>query len=314
MVGNTSRVLDSVVIGEETTAGTEASAYDVTVLGDIISCSLKTTENNTVLGGIKGVSNNGHLPSKIVNLKVTPAGSITFHPHGLQFYKYVISDYTEGTGTYTMANDTTALPDSLSIKGTYNETEGVRHLGCYLNNMRISVNDDSILTVTADIVSLFSDTFTGTVSYDAPSGSPLTYADGTFTFGGNEWDLQSLNNTYNPKFTQKWGFNTKAAGKKRFPSSIYRGGKAAIPFDGVANVENITNELEAMQGGSSAADKKTNSTMVINFVDDDAETHTITMSGQMSEYDITQTDSEENAKTIIFRGDCTDFSVAGTRP
>ena len=314
MVANTSRVLDSVVIGEETVApGTEAGSYNVTVFGDIINCNLKTAENNKVLGGIQGGSTAGHLPSKIVNLKVTPSGSITFHPHSLEFYKYVISDYSSGGGTYTMNNNSADLPTSLSIKGNYNNTDGVKHFGCYLNNLRMSLTDDNIVTYSADIVSLYSTTFSGVVSYTAPSGSPLTYVHGVFTFGGNEWDLQTFNNTYNCRFTQKWGINTKSTNKKRYPSSIYRGGKASISFDGIANVEDISDELEAMQGGTAyVADSKSNSSVVLTFTDDSADTHVITITGQVNETEVLQTDSDENSKTISFKGDGIDFTVSGT--
>lgn len=312
-MGNQTRVLDSAVFGEEAAPGTEAASYNVNLFGDIVNCTLKTTENNKVLGGIQGGTTTGHLPSKIVNLSVTPSGSITFHPHTFQFYKYVISDYTEGTGTYTMDNRDISLPTSLSIKGNYDNTSGVRHLGCYLNNLRFSLTDDNIVTYTADIVSLYADDFTGTVSYSPPSGGPLTYADGVFTFGGNEWDLQTFNNIYNPKFKQKFGISTKATGKKRYPTSIYRGGKAGISFDGIANVDDITNELEEMWGGTSVQDKKSNSTIVLNFTDEDSETHTITITGQVNETELLQTDSEENSKTISFKGDGIDFTVNGTR-
>lgn len=307
-----SRVLDAQVFGEETTAGTEASSYNINIFGDVVNCSLKTTEDNKVINGTTGGTTTGHLPSKIVNLKATPTGTITFHPHTFEFYKYVISDFTSDASSYTLANRSTDLCDSLSIKGTYDGTKGIRHLGCYLNNIRFSVTDGNIITVTADIVSLFSDTFTGAVSYTAPSGSPLTYVDGVFTFAGNTWDLQSLNCGFNPKHTQKWGINDKTTNKKRYPTDIYRGGKVGITFDGVANIEDIDDELITMQGGSSVADTKSNSTITITCTDNDSNTHTITMSGQTTESEIIQTDSEESNKTVTFRGDATDFSVAGT--
>jgi len=313
MTGNVSRVLDSIIIGEETTAGTEASSYNIDLLGDIINCSLKTTENNQVLGGIQGGSTGGHLPSKIVNLSATPVGSVTFHPHTLEFYKYVISDFTSDSSSYTMNNNSALMPKSLSIKGNYDNTKGVKYLGCYLNNVRFSLADNNIVSYTADIVALYSTNTSETVAYTAPAGSPLTYVGGVFTFDGNEWDLQSFNNSYNCKFTQKFGLNTKASGKKRYPSSIYRGGKAVISFDGVCNIEDITDELQLAQGGTDVADYKNNSSLIMTMEDNDGETHTITITGQINEPEITQTDSEETNKTMTFSGVGVDFTVAGTK-
>lgn len=310
-MAKTTRILDSVVIGEEASPGTEAVSYNVTLLGDIVNCSLTVEEDERVLGGIQGGTTQGHLPSKIIDLKVTPAGSITFHPHTLKFFKYVISDYAEAAGEYTMNNRSTDLPTSLSIKGNYDLTDGVKHLGVYMTNVRPTLNDEDILTVSADLVSLFATTINETVSYTAPSGTPLIFAFSSFTFDSNEWDLQGLNLTYNPKFIQKWGIKSKTVNKRRFPSDILRGGKADIPFDGVANVQDISNELEAVWGGSNPQDVKDLSTMVLTFLDDDSKEHKIIISGKVGRTEVLQTDSEENSKTISFSGNGLDFQVSG---
>ena len=306
-----SRVLDTVVIGEETTAGTEAGSYNIALFGDIVQCSLNVEEDKRVINGLTG----SHLPSKIVGLKVTPSGSITFHPHNFQFMKYVISDYVEGSGTYTLANDTIVLPKSLSVKGTYDGSKGIRHLGAFLTNVKFGINDEDILTVTADILSLFCDVFTGSLTYTPSSNSPLTFSSVVMTFGGNEWDLQSLNLTYDSKLIQKYGLNNKSSGKIRFPSAIIRGSKAVISFDGTVNVQDITQELQTAWGGTSPQDYGvSNSTITLVFTDEVADTHTITVSGQITRTEVLQSDSEENSKTMTFSGVGTDFSISGERP
>lgn len=306
-----SRVLDSVVIGEETTPGTEASSFLIKTLGDIVNTTLTTEETKKVIGGTRGGTTQGHLPSKIVDLAVKPTGSITFHPNDLQFFKYVISDFTSDATTYTLDNRSTASAVSLSIKGNYDNAKGLRHLGCYLTNLRFAVTDEDILSVTADIVCLFSETFTGVVEYIAPTDTPLTFADSVFTVNGNEWDLQNLNLVYDPKMIQKWGMNTKVAGKKRFPSEILRGGKSVISFDGVANIQDITDEIEVVWGGTNAQDTTSDLTLLVNFVDVTNETHTITITGKIGKMDVLETDAEENSKTVSFSGVGRDFQVAG---
>ena len=311
MVANTSRVLDAVIIGEESTPGTETSAYTLDLFGDIKSCSLKTDENRKVLNGLKGASTTGHLPTRIVALKVTPSGTMTFHPNSFRFLKYAISDFQESSGTYTLDNRSIALPKSLSFKGAYDETSGIRHLGVYMTNVRPSINDDDILTITVDLVSLFSDTFTGAVAYTPPSADPLTYVGGVFTIDGNEWDLQNITLGYDPKFIQKWGVTTKATGKKRFPTAIFRGGKGVIPFDGVCNVDDITTELEVAWGGTSPDDAPVDSALILTFTDGSAKDHILNVTGQIINTNINQDDSEENSKTMSFNGVGIDFSASG---
>jgi len=167
------------------------------------------------------------------------------------------------------------------------------------------------LTCTADLVSLFSDIFTGAVTYTPPTGLPLTFAGTTFSFAGNVWNLQTINMGYDPKFIQKFGMTTKTTGRIRFPTQILRGGKVGISFDGVANIESATTEIEVIQGGTNAEDYPTNVTMILTFIDSLAKTHAITVSGQVSNYEVGQSDSESNSKTLTFSGAGTDFTATG---
>lgn len=308
-----SRVLDSVVIGEETTPGTEAASFLIKTFGDIVNCTLSVDDSAKVIGGIRGGTTQGHLPTKDVDLKVTPSGSITFHPSDLQFFQYVISDYVDGGTTYTLDNRSSAAAKSLSIKGNYDNAKGVKHLGCYLTNLKMGIVDEDILTVTADLVNLFSQTFTGVVEYVAPTDKPLTFIDSVFTVNTTEWDLQNLNLTYDPKMNQIWGMNTKTAGKKRFPSEILRGGKSLINFDGVANVQDVTDELELIWGGTNPQDTKTDLALKLVFTDVTSEVHNINITGKITKSDVLETDAEENSKTISFTGFGIDFQVDGAK-
>ena len=51
----------------------------------------------------------------------------------------------------------------------------------------------------------------------------------------------------------------------------------------------------------------------MTFVDEASKSHVITITGQVNEQDILETDSEENSKTITFKGDGIDFTVSGTQ-
>ena len=297
-----SRVLDASIWGEETTAGTEAGNYNLNILGHIVTCTLSTQETKEVIGGIRGGSV-GHLPTRITPLTVRPVGQVTFHPIDFKWMKYVISDYAEAVGKYTLNNETIAMPKSLSVKGSYDGTKGVRHLGVYLNNIRFGITSEGILTISADLIGLFADTFTGAVSYTAPTTDPLTYVGSSFTVDNNEWDLQSLNLTFNPRFIQKFSISSKTATKLRFPTDIIRGGKIIVNFDGVCNVQDLDDELNIAYGGSvSPADFPTNNEIILKFVNSDDDEHTLTSSVQFLNIDVNQTDAEEDAKTISFTG------------
>ena len=255
--------------------------------------------------------NQGHLPTKIIDLKATPTGSMTFHPSTLMFLKYVISDYTSDASSYTLANRSIDSAKSLSIKGNYDNSNGLSQFGAYMTNVRFSIADEDILSVSADLKSLYSKTNTDTVEYVAPTDEPLTYIGSTFTVSGTEWDLQSLNITFDPKMIQKFGMNTKTVGRENFPSDIIRGGKCGISFDGVANVNDITDEIEVVWGGTSPQITTSELTLILNFEDVTGNNHTITMTGKFSKLDVLESDSEENSKTFSFSGVGIDFSVAG---
>ena len=307
-----SRVLDSVQIGAESTVGTEASSYDQTSLfGHITNCSLKVDHDVAELKGIQGGTTTGHKVSRLVDLKATPSGTISFQPDTLKWMKYVMSDYAEGAGQYTLDDDSTALPSSLSIKGSYTSAKSVRALGSYLTNVKFSLTEGDIFTVTCDIVNLVTEDFTGTVSYTVPDVTPLIFSDGVFTFGGNEWDLKSLNISFNPKFAQRWGINTKTNNEKQFPTSILRAGKLDIKYDGVCNNDSPTNELEAAWGSTKAADQRSNSSCVLTFTDEAADTHVITLTGRTTSEEITQSGSEEDYKTMSFNATGIDMSIVG---
>ena len=305
-----SRVLDSTVIGEEASQGTLAASFNITSFGDISSVAFNFDDEVFQVKGITGGTTSGHKISKQVDLKHTPTGSISFLPQDLTFFKYGFGDYAEGAGDYTINNASTALPTSLSFKGNYDNTDSVYITGCYLNNWKLNLTTGSIVQLGADLIGMKPTKVAGLVSYTSASDDPLVFSSGVVTFGGTEWDLENLNITYNPKFMQKWSIKTLTAGSKRFPNEILRAGKQEISFEGVANVIDSLDELDSSWGGASPADSRTDINLVLTFTQN-SKVHTITLTGRTNKNSITNTDSEDDTKKLVFSGLGTDITIGG---
>ena len=306
-----SRVIDAMSFAEQTDQLTAGTAFTINDFGTITSGQLTFTDDLRVINGMRG-GNQAHLSERIVGLKQTPTGTMSYLPNSLTFFKYFISDYSDDGTTYIMNNRDAGLPTALTLRGNVNETEAVQLVGSYLNNCRLTLNDEDILSVSNDIIGIKPTAVDATVSYSAPTEDPLIFCNGVFTYAGTEMDLQSINMTLDPKFIQKFGIRSTTATNKRLPSQILRGGKTVISFDGTANLTgDATNQLEQIWGGANPPDEIADVTMTLVFTQG-SKTHTITLTGKTGPTGLAYTDSEENSKTITFSGSGTDFQVTGT--
>jgi hypothetical protein len=307
----TTRVLDSVVFGEEASQGTQASTFDVDVFGDINSCTLTFDDDVRVVKGVQGGTTTGHLPSKLVDLAHKVTGQLTFQPSTLKFMKYAIAGYVEGGGNYTLANTSVSLPTSLTLRGNYDTTDGVQVTGFYLNNFRLCISDEDILTITCDIIGMKPTKHTGLVSYTVPSATPLIYAQGVFVIASRTWNLSNISMNTNPKFIAKYGITSKSAGNKRFATEIVRGGKMDITFEGAANIQDFDDEVEDVWGGTTPADQRSDVSAVLTFTDINTKTHAMTITGRTNSIDFGESDSEEDSKKMNFRGVGKNVTVIG---
>jgi len=302
-----SRVLDAIITGEQIDQTTVAGNFNVDVFGVITQGQVNLLDNLRVVNGLTG----DHLPNKIVTLSHKPTGSLSFLPQGLHFFKYFGGDYSESIGTYTIDNAVPTLPTPLTLRGNINESEAIQLIGCYLNNCRLSLSDEDILNVNADIVGISPSVVSASISYTPPTDDPLIFCGGVFTIGGVEWDLQSINFVIDPRFIQKYGIRTSVSGEKRLPSQIIRGGKNVISFDGVVNItSDSTNQLEDVWGGSTPPDEPTDVTLVLEFTQG-GKSHTLTVVGKTSQNGLNYVDSEENSKTMSFNGNGKSWTVSG---
>ena len=308
-MASTSRVLDSQVFGEESAQGTVASTFAINLFGDVTNCSFVFDDKVQVVKGTTG-GTSGHISSKLIDLSNKTTGSLSFMPHDLRFLKYFLTGYAEAAGEYTMTNASTALPDSLTIKGTYDSTHIVQVLGCYLNNLRLTLTTDEIVTGTADIIGLYPSSATETITYAPPSGDPLIFSGGVVTYNSKEWDIGNTTITLNPKFIQKWSCKTIVATKKRMPNEILRGGKFESSFNGKANINAIGDELTEMWGGTAPADTRSEVNLVLTFTSG-SDTHVITIPGKTNKATITESDAEETAKELSFAGVGRNATVVG---
>lgn len=304
------RIIDCIDFAEQSDQTTVGTTFSVTDWGDNSSATISFEDTQKVVGGMSG-GNTSHLPSKIVNLKHTPKGQLSFMPQSLTFFKYFIGGYSDDGSDYTINNTTANLPTSLTLRGNLNSTEAVRLIGTYFNDLKMSFKDEEIVMGSCSFIGLFPEVITATTSYDSSSVNPMIYANAVITIGGTEFDLGEFNFTMSGNFMQKWGINTKASNKKRLPTQIVRGAKTSISFDGVANLtESATNELETIWGGSTPSDTTSEVSIVITVVHN-SKTHTITITGAFSKAELNYSDSEQGSKTLNFAGNGRNITIGG---
>lgn len=301
-----SRNLDSQVFGEEASQGTQAVAFTTNVFGDVPRCTLTFDDD---VEEVKDADNSAEI-SKLVDKTHTPSGSMAFLPPDLRHLQYIFGDYAEGGGVYTGSTDSISLPKSLTTRGNYDNSKAVQLTGCYFNNYSFTVTKGEIVSFTQDIIGIKPSIVTTTVSYAPPSDDPLIFNGGVMTYDGDEWDLDSVTLSINPKFLQIWSIKTLTANNKRFPNEIIRSGKYDIKFNGVCNTQDSTKEIEEAWEGTSPADLRSDVNAVLSFTQA-SKTHTLTISGKTTKTEIIQDTATEGAKTMSFSGTGKSVSLSG---
>jgi len=291
-----SRTLDSQVFAKESSQGTEGSTFTVNAFGDVPRCTLSFTDE---VEEVKDADNSAEI-SKLVDKTHLPTGSMSFLPGDFTHLQYIFGDYLESGGTtYTGSTDDKSLPTSLTIRGNYDNSKVTQVTGCYFNNWSMTVAKGEIVTCSQDIVGIKPSTETATVYYSPPSADPLIFNGGVVTYDGDEWDLDTITLSINPKFSQEFSIKTISAGDKRFPNEIIRSGKYDIKLNGVCNTQLAANEIEEAWEGTSPADLRSDVNIVLTFTQA-SKTHVITVSGRTTSTEVMQDTGTEGAKTMSF--------------
>jgi len=301
-----SRNLDSQVFGEEASQGTEAVSFTTNVFGDVPRCTLTFDDD---VEAVKDADNSAEV-TKLIDKTHTATGSMSFLAPDLKHLQYYFGDYAEATGTYTGSTDSIDLPTSLTIRGNYDNSKVTQLTGCYFNNYSFTVTKGEIVTFTQDIIGIKPSTVSASVSYAPPSDEPLIFNGGVMTYDGDEWDLDSVTFSMNPKFLQIWSIKTLTTNNKRFPNEIIRSGKYDIKLNGVCNTQSAVNEIEEAWEGTSPADIRSDVNIVLSFTQD-SKTHTLTISGKTTKVEVIQDTATEGAKTMSFNATGKSVSLSG---
>ena len=303
----TSRTLDSQVFAIESSQGTEGGTFTENVFGDIPRLTLSFADE---VEEVKDTDNSAEV-TKLVDKTSAPSGSMSFLPPNFEHMKYIFGDYAEGGGSYTASTADKSLPSSLTIRGNYDATKCIQVTGNYFNNWSMTVAKGEIVSCSQDIIGIKPSVETASVSYAPPSDDPLIFNGGVVTYDGDEWDLDTITLSVNPKFLQMWSIKTLAADSKRFPNEILKSGKFDIKFNGVCNTQDSTKEIEEAWEGTSPADLRSDVNMVLTFTQA-SKTHTITVSGKTTSTEVMQDSGTEGAKTMPFSGTGKSVTLSGT--
>lgn len=268
--------LDAIELGEQADFDTEAVSYDITEFGWINTAEVVVERAVNQFKGLKG-GTGGHLYQRNIQLLTRVTGTMTFNPIDLKFLKYGPGDYNEAAGNYTVASQAD-IPVFLSLKGNYDGTKAVKLIGLAFGNMNITVSENNIVEVSCPFTAKSIDIITESIDYTQPTVDPLTYIDGSLTYNSNNLLINSATVNMDLKAFPKRNFENVAANSKYYISSITR--TAFIcNFTGNADVEDATNEIEDFLGGTNGNIEKSDFDIVLNFVDDNSDAHSLTVSG-----------------------------------
>jgi len=301
--------LDGAVLGQQADFTTEAVSYNLTEFGWISSVEIVIERDVNQFKGVKG-GTSGHLINRNLQLLTRVTGTMTFSPTDLVFLKYGPGNYSDDGTDYTVASQGT-IPAYLSLKGNYDGTKAIKLKGLAFGQMTVRMSQGNVMEVTAPFVAQTVETITESIEYTQPSVDPLTYIDGSLAYNSNNLLINDATVTMDLKALPKRNFENVAAGSKYYISSITRTG-FICSFSGNADIEDAASEIEDFLGGTNGNTVKADFNIVLTFVDDASETHTLTISGcKDTRFRKTLTGDVDNVKNYEVETVSIDVAAAG---
>lgn len=301
--------LDGAIIGEQADFDTEAVSYDVTEFGWINRIDFTVDRNVNQFKGVKG-GTGGHKFQKNIQLLTRVTGTISFSPTDFKFHKYGLGNYSEGGGDYIIVSQGT-MPAFLSLKGNYDGTKAAKLIGIALGNMTFKVSNGSIVEISAPFTAKSIDIITESIEYTNPTINPLTFIDGSMVYNSNDLLINDITINTDLKASPRRNFEAVNANSKYYISDIIRTG--FVPsFSGNADIEDASSEIEDFLGGSNGNIAKSDFNIVLNFIDANANAHSMTISGCLdNSFTKGLTGDVDNVKNYDFGGVALDVSVTG---
>lgn len=298
--------LDGVKFAEEGSYGSAGSTFNVD-LGWVTSVEVNTTDEMQQLRHIKG-GTDGLLAESNLDLLHRVNGTLKSQPLDWIQLQYLLGDYT-ATTTYTInpSRDFT----SLTMKGTYDETDAIQIVGLMFSKGTISLSEGEPVDISYDFIAKKDSSTTETVEGTTPSENPMTFLNGSFSVDGNNYKINTATITVDLQATGKRNIENVSAGDERVITEIVKG-NLDLSFDINADLEDIDNELDVYRGGTTVQEARSDFTIVLTMESADGDTHTLTLTGARGSSFRKNFEISGEIKNFQFNGKALDIQATGT--
>ena len=266
--------LDGVKFATESTYGTAGSTFTVN-LGWIETMSVNLADEVKQLRHIVG-GTDGLLAEANLDLLHTVTGTIETLPEDWIPLRYLLSDYSVTTGDYTINPSRTI--DSLTCKGTYDNTDALQIVGLNLTKASISLSQGEAVGVNYDYVAKKESEITETVTGTAPTENPMTFLSGSMAVNGNNFKIQTATIDVDFQTEGRRNIENVSAGDERVITEVIKK-NLNLTFNINADLEDIDTEYETYTGGTAVQEARTDFNIVLTMKSADGDTHTLTVTG-----------------------------------
>ena len=266
--------MDGVKFAVESTYGTAGTSF-VVDLGWLQSMSVDIADEVKQLRHIKG-GTDGLLAESNLDLLHTVTGNIeTFAVDWIPL-RYLLSDYTAPGGNYIINPSRTI--DSLTAKGTYNNTEALQIVGLNLTKGTINLSVGEPVAINYDYIGKKESELTESVEGTVPSEKPMTFLSGSMTVNGEAFKINDF--TFDMPFETeaKRNIEVVSSGDERVITEVIK--KNFSPsFTINADIDTSTTEYETYTGGTSVQEARSDFSIVLTMQSADGDTHVATITG-----------------------------------
>ena len=301
-----SYALDGVVFGDESTYGTEAASYNV-VLGFTNSVDVNINDEVRQVRLIKGGSD-GILVDRNVDLLHTVNGSMTIQPDDWQGLRYFLGDYS-ATTTYTINPSNTV--DSLSIKGNYDGTDGLRLLGVVFTQATLNLRTNELVEINYDFIAKKEQQITESITGSAPTKNPMTFLGGSMTVNSKNYKVNTVSLNMNFNAEGRRNLESVSAGDERVITEVIKK-NFDLGFNINADLQDMDDEWEEYTGGTSIQEARSDFNIVLTLKDSNGDSHTCTITGARGTQFRKSFRTDGEVKSFDFNGVAIDVQFTGT--
>ena len=268
-----SYVTDGIVLGEESTYGTEASTFTDS-LGFINSMDVNINDEVKQLRHVKG-GTDGILVQRNLDLLHTVNGSIETYPIDWKVLEFFLGDYTEPS-TYLINPSSTIK--SLTFKGNYDGTDGIELLGTVLTKATINLRQNEPVVINYDYIAKKDVQITESITGTAPNQDPLTFLSGSLTVNSKNYKINTMTIPMDFNAEGRRNIENVSTGDERVITEVIKK-NFSVSFNINADLQDMDDEWEEYTGGTSVQTARSDFNIVGTFEDANGDTHTLNITG-----------------------------------